>query len=314
MTNAKNRQIIIEKLIDGPCELVYQAWVNPDHIGQWWGPRGFSTTTLEINLNVGGQWRYTMHGPDGTDYPNRIQFREMIPNQRIAYDHDNDNDDDDFAFYAEIDFTPQEDKTLVRLTLTCKTDDVYKQVLSYGAIEGGKQHIRRFEEHVLALKGFKITRDFDITPEDMYTMWTDITHLKQWMGPKGSSMAIISGSIQEGESFLYSMQTPDGHTLFGKITYLELASPYRIQYIQQFTNEHGEPTPPPFEDPWPISMKTTVAFEPHQGKTKLSLIWIPIDATEAEQDTFDTNKDNMKMGWTGSFDALEEYINRKEKV
>lgn len=308
MNRQSDKQMINQRLIDGPRNLVFKAWTEADHITKWWGPRGFTTTTKEIDICEGGVWRYTMHGPDGTDYPNRIIFKKIIPDTIILYDHDNDDDQHPFAFIAEVTFTEKGAQTLVTTTLTFKDNDTYNQAMTHGAKEGGIQHLQRFEEHVLSLNGFKITREFDIPPKDMFDLWTNLDHLSKWMGPKGAEMEILSGNIQEGQTFRYKMNASSPTPLYGKITYLELSPPHRLQYIQQFTDENGTPCPPPFDAPWPISMKTTISFEPVNNKTLLSLVWVTVDASEEQQHTFDTNKQNMAMGWSGSFEVLEDYI------
>ena len=70
-----NREMVITRTVDAPRALVWQAWTQPQHIAAWWGPDGFRTTIHAMNVTVGGVWRFMMHGPDGTDYPNRIVYR-----------------------------------------------------------------------------------------------------------------------------------------------------------------------------------------------------------------------------------------------
>ena len=67
--------------------LVWQAWTDPKHLAQWWGPNGFSTTTSAFDMRPGGVWRFVMHGPDGRDYENRITFDEIVRPERLVYHH-----------------------------------------------------------------------------------------------------------------------------------------------------------------------------------------------------------------------------------
>ena len=53
----------------------------------WWGPRGFTSTTHKMDVRPGGTWRFVMHGPDGTDYDNEILYVEISPNDKLVYDH-----------------------------------------------------------------------------------------------------------------------------------------------------------------------------------------------------------------------------------
>src|SRR6185312_10531333 len=76
-SSTSDREIIISRVVDAPRELVWQAWTDPKHVVKWWGPRGFSDTTRKMDFRVGGVWEHTMHGPDGTNYPNKSTFKEI---------------------------------------------------------------------------------------------------------------------------------------------------------------------------------------------------------------------------------------------
>jgi len=99
-----DREIVIERTVNAPRELVWQAWTEADQIRQWWGPNGFTTTIHAMDVRVGGVWRFIMHGPDGTDYPNRIVYREIVKPERLVYDHDDDNDPPSHSFRSTVTF------------------------------------------------------------------------------------------------------------------------------------------------------------------------------------------------------------------
>jgi uncharacterized protein YndB with AHSA1/START domain len=81
------RSIVGVREFDAPRELVFDAWADPKHLAQWWGPNGFTTTTHSFDMRPGGVWRFIMHGPDGRDYRNRITFEEIVRPERIVYRH-----------------------------------------------------------------------------------------------------------------------------------------------------------------------------------------------------------------------------------
>ena len=91
MENVKNdtrdRELIITRKINAPVELVWEVWTKPEHIANWWGPDGFTNTITKMEVRPGGVWELTMHGPDGTDYPNKSIFREVLPLEKIVYEH-----------------------------------------------------------------------------------------------------------------------------------------------------------------------------------------------------------------------------------
>ena len=81
------REIVITRVFDAPCERVWEAWTNPQHVANWWGPNGFTTTIEEMDVHPGGVWKHVMHGPDGTDYPNSSVFKEGVKPERMVFAH-----------------------------------------------------------------------------------------------------------------------------------------------------------------------------------------------------------------------------------
>ncbi|MCL4854649.1 MAG: SRPBCC domain-containing protein, partial [Bryobacteraceae bacterium] len=84
---SKPNEIRLIRVYDAPAAIVWDAWTDPDRVAQWWGPRGFTLTTHSKDLRPGGIWHYTMHGPDGTDYPNKTLYHEVEEQKKLVYDH-----------------------------------------------------------------------------------------------------------------------------------------------------------------------------------------------------------------------------------
>ena len=70
-----------------PPDAVYAAFVDPERLARWWGPAGFTNTFAQCDVVVGGEWVFTMHGPDGRDYPNRSVFAALDPGRRVVIEH-----------------------------------------------------------------------------------------------------------------------------------------------------------------------------------------------------------------------------------
>lgn len=81
------REIHSTRVFQAPRELVWRAWTEPEHLAQWWGPKGFRNTFQEFDFRPGGHWRFVMHGPDGQDYKNESVFVEITEPERIVFDH-----------------------------------------------------------------------------------------------------------------------------------------------------------------------------------------------------------------------------------
>lgn len=146
-TRAGEREIILTHSYDAPRELVFEAWVDPTQVGQWWGPEGFRTTTLEIDPRPGGSWRFIMHGPDGVDYPNRIDYIEIRRPERLVYTHRSDEDPPQIEFEATLTFAERGGQTELTVRMVFRTAvQHHLAVEQYGAIEGGVQHLQRLAD------------------------------------------------------------------------------------------------------------------------------------------------------------------------
>ena len=70
-------------------ESVFAAIQDPARLARWWGPDGFTNTFHTFEFREGGPWLFTMHGPDGADYPNQSEFLEIVPNSMVRIKHIN---------------------------------------------------------------------------------------------------------------------------------------------------------------------------------------------------------------------------------
>jgi uncharacterized protein YndB with AHSA1/START domain len=146
-TNTDVRELVINRIFNAPRELVFEAWTNPIHLIQWWGPKGFTNTVHEIDVRVDGVWRYTMHGPDGVDYENKIVYLEVIKPEKLIYAHGDDSEDDPGQFEVTVTFDEQGGKTELTMRMRFKSAaESDKVVKDYGAIEGAKSTLDRLEE------------------------------------------------------------------------------------------------------------------------------------------------------------------------
>ena len=138
------RVLVITRIFDAPRELVFEAWTDPKHVAQWWGPNGFTNTIHEMNVRPGGVWRFVMHGPDGVDYPNKIVYEEIVKPERLVYSHVSGP-----KFQTTVTFDEQGGKTKLTMRMLFDTAAEHdKAVKVFGAVEGAKQTFERLAEHL----------------------------------------------------------------------------------------------------------------------------------------------------------------------
>lgn len=144
--NNPDREIVIERIVNAPRDLVWRAWTEADQVAKWWGPNGFTTTIHEMHVRVGGVWRFIMHGPDGTDYPNKIVYREIVQPERLVYDHGDDDGND--SFQSTVTFVAMGNRTKVTMRAVFPTAEARAAAVKFGAVEGGQQTLARLEQHL----------------------------------------------------------------------------------------------------------------------------------------------------------------------
>ena len=84
VTLPTDEQILITREFDAPKHLVYKAWTTPELVKRWWHANRGEATIAEIDLRVGGKWRYVMVTDDGFEVGFHGEFREIVPNERIV--------------------------------------------------------------------------------------------------------------------------------------------------------------------------------------------------------------------------------------
>ncbi len=148
----QDREIVTRRVIDGPRHLVFRAWTDARHLARWFGPRGFSLTTARFAFTPGGVWEFQMHGPDGTDYPNWVEWLEIAAPERIAYRQGARQNDPD-AFHTTVTFAERGAGTEITLR-TLLNSKAQRDYLAehHHAVEGGRETLERLDAYAAELR------------------------------------------------------------------------------------------------------------------------------------------------------------------
>jgi uncharacterized glyoxalase superfamily protein PhnB/uncharacterized protein YndB with AHSA1/START domain len=143
-SKAADREIKISRLFNAPVELVWEVWTDPEHIKNWWGPDGFTNTITKMQVEPGGEWDLTMHGPDGTDYKNKSIFREVIKHKKIVYEHISAP-----KFVATVEFENRGNSTFINWKMLFATrEELIQVVKTFKADEGMKQNVEKLTHYL----------------------------------------------------------------------------------------------------------------------------------------------------------------------
>ena len=147
------KEMIFSRIVNAPRELVFDVWTIQEHVEKWWGPDGFTTTSKQFELKPEGVWLFTMHGPDGIDYPNKIVFMEFVRPAKLVYRHSDDEGVEPVRFHSEVTFEEENGKTLITMHMIMETAEMLTKVVEeYGAYEGAIQHLARMRDYLEALQ------------------------------------------------------------------------------------------------------------------------------------------------------------------
>ena len=134
------------RIIKAPAGLMWEVWTDPVHLVKWWGPDGFTSTIHKMDFQENGEWKLTLHGPEGTNYPNRSIFKEIIPFKKIVFEHFNPH------FITTILFEPKDEDTQLDWSMLFDTVEMGEIIIkAHKAEEGLKQNIERLEKYLSKL-------------------------------------------------------------------------------------------------------------------------------------------------------------------
>lgn len=308
----KSKQLSITRIYNAKIEQVWDAWVDSKQVAQWWGPRGFTITTVRKDVKTGGDWLYTMHGPDGVDYPNYAKFLEVDRLKSLTYEH-GAFENKPPIFRVHFAFDDLNGKTQMEMTMIFPTAEEAAETKNFVKKAGGDSTWDRLAEYLEKQNSgkdiFVINRSFEVDIRSMFEVWTNPNHIMNWTPPTGFTGKYINANIRPGGEAFYEM-TGNGFSMYGKANYIEIIAPTRLVYTQIFVDKSGAISRHPMSPTWPETMKTTVTLcEEGSMQTRVTIEWEVFGkANEKERKTFSSAKSGMTQGWTGSFDKLDAYL------
>ncbi len=306
-------QIITRRLIAAPRELVWKVLTTPEHLQHFWGPDGFTNTYRKFDLRVGGHALFTMHGPDGNNWPNRFIFTQIEPPRLLCFDHDNGGEGPvDHKFLGELELADEGGKTRIELRMTEKSIAARDEVAKY-AVEGGLQNLDRLAAFVAPMvdvkNRFAIERSFPVSQARLFNACTDVKDMTAWFSPPGMKTVKAEQDFRPGGVYHYGLSSGQGDEMWGKVTYREIKPNSRLVYTQSFSDQQGGLTRHPMAPTWPLEMLTVMEFVPEsEMHTCLKISWTHTGVDDTEGETFRAAHDSMKGGWTGALDGLQAYL------
>ncbi len=145
-------QIVITREFDAPKHLVYRAWTTPELVRRWWSGHRGVMTVAEIDLRVGGAWRYAMNAEGGYEVAFHGEFREIVPNERVVSTEIFEGAPGSGAAVNTVTFDERGGRTTVTVVMQLPSKQVRDMIIESG-MEGGMQEgMDLLEEVAISLR------------------------------------------------------------------------------------------------------------------------------------------------------------------
>lgn len=160
---AAERDFVITRILDAPRALAFEAWTDPKHMAQWWGPKAFTTPVCDMDVRKGGAYRIVMRSPEGGDYPMTGVFMEVMPPERLVLTMDCSEHPDEWhdmvnpnwdretrnstgELVTTVTFEEQGGKTKLTIRTRFESAAIRVAMVNMGMSEGWSESLDRLEE------------------------------------------------------------------------------------------------------------------------------------------------------------------------
>lgn len=297
------RELVVTREFGAPRDLVLKMWSDPAMITYWWGPFGFTTTTHEMDFRPGGVWRFTMHGPDGTDYPNFIRYVKTGPDQ-IEYDHGCDSKSVDFHVVVTLEEKVGGKTSMEFRMVFPSVEERTRIVETYGADKGLFQTVTRLDtlladkqaedepfKMALSLPSpteIRTVRSLRAPKELVFEAFTNPDYIRRWQGPRDIVCTECTFDARVGGRWTMTHERAgEKYRFSGEI--LEISRPDRLVGTFQY------------EDYDPLTNTTT--FEEKDGITRVTTI-----------SSFTTTENRDGMLYSGMEHGMVEGYERLQEI
>ena len=147
MNDAKNRTLTIKKVFNALIKIVWEAWIKPDHIVQWWAPKGMKVTVIKHDFKVGGKWKFVMPMPDGNEFISEGQYLEIVEFNKIITTADFKPMTE--GVELQVFFEADGDKTNFTFSVIHATEEYCKQQEKMGFYNGWGSAFDRMEALII---------------------------------------------------------------------------------------------------------------------------------------------------------------------
>ena len=314
---ANEGELVIRRIFDAPRELVWKAWTQPERFKRWWGPKGYTIPSCDIDLRVGGKYLYCMRSPEGKDFWATGVYRQIVPMEKFvttdsfADEHGNVVDATHYGMTTEmplemvVTVTFEDVKGGTKLTL--RHAGIPAGPDREGAGQGWSESFDKLAEELAVnysatefvldkrKRRLVMSRVFAAPRDRLWRVYTDPKLVPQWWGPRYLKTTVERMEVRRGGRWRYVQQDPDGNVFAFRGEYREVVPPERLVSTFELEGAPGN------------IMVDTATFEDLGGRTRLTVTSIFEGSDEALEEMI---KSGMESGARETWDRLAELLAR----
>ncbi|MDX2263808.1 MAG: SRPBCC domain-containing protein [Hyphomicrobiales bacterium] len=295
-----DRTILMTRLFNAPPALVFDALTKPEMVKRWLlGPDGYSMPVCEIDLKVGGKFRYVWRGPDGSEFGMGGVFREIAGPDRLVHTEVFDGAEMGGESLVTTVLTQEAGKTRFACTCEYESKETRDAVLKSGMEDGAGDSYDRLDVMLKhqpseAPNEIVVSRLIGAAPEAVFDAFTDAMHISAWWGPVGFTTTTREMDVRPGGVWRFTMHGPDGRDYKNVIRYTDVVRPERIAYDQGGEDETAD-----------FQFRSLITFTPNGRKTEVS-IRLTFPTTEMRNDI--AEKYGAIEGGRDTLERLETHV------
>lgn len=263
LTFPTEQETIITRAFAAPRQLVFAAMTQPEHVRQWYGLKALTMTVCEIDLRVGGKWRYVLQAPDGSEFAFSGEYHEIVaPKRLVSTERFEAIPGSDYL--VTVTLAEHNGQTTLISHLRYQSRAHREGHIQAGMEAGMRETFMQLDAHLVemmtAQRGLVMMRTFDAPRELVFQAWTDARHVDHWWGPNGFRNETFEMDVRPGGRWRYVMHGPDGADYGNRVVYHEVVVPERLVYT------HGSDI-----DDDPDAFAVTVTFEAQGSQTQVTM-------------------------------------------
>jgi uncharacterized protein YndB with AHSA1/START domain len=232
-TTHGDRELVLTRVFDAPRQKVFDAFSKPELLKKWFGPRGWSLVVCDVDLKVGGNFRFVLRGPEGGEVGMRGVYREIAAPERTVQVETFDGFDGELQVTSV--FREQQGKTFFTSTLLYPSREILDAVIQDGIERSVAESYDRLAE-LLARPipdpklDLVLERIVDVSRELVWAAWTKPEHLSKWFTPAPWTVADCEIDLRPGGIFRTTMRSPEGAEFPNSGCYLEVVPNERLVF------------------------------------------------------------------------------------